>query len=230
MLDITLRPFKDRIFAPIARTVPPSVTPMHLTSAGFLCGLGACFFAAAGRSSAGLFLWLLNRVLDCLDGSVARCRGQASDMGGFADLLADFIVYSLIPISCAIGNYKQASDLHSDNKGLEFNADALFAADLFAVALLEASFHINNFVLFYTGAMIEKAKAKTTQGAKAELSTVKELTSIAMRPALVEGLESGVFFTLMLLLPNYIYILSFLMLAGVVVGTTQRIFGIITLF
>jgi hypothetical protein len=230
MLDIPLRPFKDRVFAPLARTVPSSVTPLHLTNAGFFCGLGACSFAAAGQRAPSLFLWLLNRVLDCLDGSVARCRGQTSDMGGFADLLADFIVYSLIPISCAIGNYKQASDLRTGFKALDVNADALFAADLFAVALLEASFHINNFVLFYTGAMIEKAKATTTQGAKTEPSAVKELTSIAMRPALVEGLESGVFFTLMLLLPNYIYILSFLMLAGVVVGTTQRIFGMIALF
>lgn len=61
-----------------------------------------------------------------------------------------------------------------------------------AVALLEASFHINNFVLSYIAAILEKTKASNTEKQK------RELTSVMMKPALVGGFESGLFFTAML--------------------------------
>ncbi|KAI4273163.1 MAG: hypothetical protein LQ337_004835, partial [Flavoplaca oasis] len=38
-----------------------------------------------------LLFWILNRALDCLDGALARHRGTASELGGFLDLLGDFI-------------------------------------------------------------------------------------------------------------------------------------------
>ncbi len=83
-----------------------------------------------------------------------------------------------------------------------------------AIAVVEASFHVNNFVLFYVGAVLEKRKAGMVVGAggkdgakdgdgkeaKAKVM-VKELTSVAMRPALVEGVESGIMFTVMLAWP-----------------------------
>lgn len=49
--------------------------------------------------------WLLNRALDCLDGALARHRNLQSELGGFLDLLGDFIVYALIPICVVGGNY-----------------------------------------------------------------------------------------------------------------------------
>lgn len=201
MFDIALRSLKDSAFAPLSRAIPLSVAPLHVTGLGFLSGLVACALAASGHASPSVAFWLLNRVLDCLDGALARTRGQQSDLGGFFDLLADFLVYSLIPISCALG--RPAPEAESD---------------LLAIALLEASLHVNNFVLFFTGAILEKEKGRGSA------QTVKELTSIAMRPALVEGLESGIFFTLMLLVPERVCMLSYFMLAGVIVSTGQRVY------
>ncbi len=159
-----------------------------------------------------LVFWISNRALDCVDGALARHRGQASDLGGFIDLLCDFIVYSLIPISCAVAA--------SQPDGVGANVDSQLFLWL-PVALLEATFHVNNFVLFYISAVLEKRKAKGDE------KSVKELTSVAMRPALVEGTEAGLLFTAMLAWPQHIVPLSWLMAGLVTVGITQRVFWVI---
>jgi hypothetical protein len=86
------------------------------------------------------------------------------------------------------------------------------------VAILEASFHINNFVLFYIAAVIE--------GADKEAKATKELTSLAMMPALIEGFESGLLFTAMLLLPQYILLWSWIMALLVAIGICQRVISV----
>ena len=194
MFDIQLRSLKDGIFDPCCRHIPPSISPLHITAAAFIAGLAACYLASQHSISSSLSLWLLNRALDCLDGALARHRKSASDLGGFLDLLGDFIVYSLIPVSLAI-SYPQAWD---------------------AVAVLEASFHVNNFVLFYVAAIAEKQAA-----AKGEKS--KELTSVMLRPALVEGMESGLLFTAMLAFPAHVRLLSCFMAFLVGLGICQRV-------
>ncbi|KAG7004479.1 hypothetical protein G7Y79_00025g057650 [Physcia stellaris] len=194
MFDVQLRSLKDSIFDPCCRYIPPSISPLHITAAAFVAGLTACYTASHHNIPSSLFLWLLNRALDCLDGTLARHRKSASDLGGFLDLLGDFIVYSLIPISLAI-SHPEAWD---------------------AVAVLEASFHVNNFVLFYVAAIAEKQAA-----AKGEKS--KELTSVVMKPALVEGMESGLLFTAMLAYPERLRLLAWVMAFLVGLGICQRV-------
>ena len=203
MFDITLRPLKDDLFTPLSRHIPQSITPQHITAAGLLNGLIACAFACTGYRVLSLLFWAINRSLDCLDGAVARQRNQQSDLGGFLDLLGDFIVYALIPIAVASG--AGWTGYHGS------------FADYQVVALLEASFYLNNFVLFYIAALVEKSNAQGLQRQK------EEVTSLAMRPALVEGFESGVFFTLMLAVPQYLAPLCWVMFIGVAFGTCQRV-------
>lgn len=80
--------------------------------------------------------------------------------------------------------------------------------------MLEATFHINNFVLFYIAAVV----AAKLDG---------ELTSVSMRPALVEGLESGVLFTAMFVWPAYLTELCWVMSGAVMVGVGQRVYYIV---
>jgi len=97
-------------------------------------------------------------------------------------------VYSMIPICCALDQ----SDISSlPVRGC--HSTRLWVA----VALLEASFHISNFVLFYIAAILEKTKASNTE------KQIKELTSVMMKSALVGGFESGLFFTAMLAYHQY---------------------------
>ncbi len=208
MFDITLRPLKDNLFTPISHHIPLNITPQQITLAAFLSGLISCAFACAGYILPSLVFWAVNRCLDCLDGAVARHRNQQSDLGGFLDLLGDFIVYALIPIAVALGNSRTVRKQH--------------AGDFLVVALLEASFYLNNFVLFYIAALVEKSNAEGLERQK------DEVTSLAMRPALVEGFESGVFFTLMLASPQNLVPLCWIMLVGVAFGTCQRVRWLIT--
>ena len=194
MFDIALRRQKDNVIDPIACRVPAWITPLRVTYAAFVCGLASCFAACNAAFGLALGLWLLNRFLDCLDGAVARSRSETSELGGFLDLLMDFIVYSAIPISIAIGEGKNFPSRNMDWAVL---------------AGLEASFHVNNFVLFYTAAVVAERHGK-------------ELTSVTMHPALIEGFESGVFFTAMLIWPHRLVLLSTAMMVGVLAGTVQR--------
>lgn len=194
MFDIQLRSFKDRLFDPSCHYIPHSISPLQITITAFSAGLAACYSASQHHVLLSISFWLLNRALDCLDGALARHRKAASDLGGFVDLLGDFIIYSLLPISLATGQ-PDAWD---------------------AVAMLEASIHVNNFVLFYVAAIAEKRA--TADGKKS-----KELTSLTMRPALVEGMESGILFTTMLVFPEYLRILSCFMALLVCLGICQRV-------
>lgn len=214
MFDITLRPLKDNYIDPLCAVIPRQISPLQLTFAAFICGVGSCGAAASGSTFWAVWLWMLNRLLDCLDGAVARQRGESSDLGGFLDLLSDFIIYSAIPICCAIG----LLDVHGSGGIRRW----------LAVAIVEATFHINNFVLFYVAGVAEKRKAAAaTSGPskedKAAKCNVEELTSLIMRPALVEGAESGLVFTIMLAFPARTEILCWLLAGGVIVGITQRV-------
>lgn len=224
MLDTPLRPLKDRVFNPIARLIPSFIRPLHLTFLAFLCGLASCIYATADSPATSLTFWVLNRAFDCLDGGVARLRSQQSDLGGFLDLLGDFIVYSAIPISCGLS-------------GAASEQEAIRRRGLWlAIAIVEASFHVNNFVLFYVGAVVEKrteaialAEARNESGKNTgdQKAKVKQLTSVAMRPALIEGVESAILFTIMLAWPAWTEYVCWLMAALVGVGTCQRVIWVV---
>lgn len=80
--------------------------------------------------------------------------------------------------------------------------------------MLEATFHINNFVLFYISAVV---------AAKPD----SELTSVSMRAALVEGLESGLIFTAMFVWQRYLTLLCWGMSVAVLFGIAQRVYFVV---
>ena len=96
----------DRLAAVLDR---PWVTPDRVTVLGLLVGVGAA--AAAARSSwwVALTLWLSSRLLDGVDGALARRRRRAggtcddSDAGGYLDITSDFIVYGAFVVGVALG-------------------------------------------------------------------------------------------------------------------------------
>lgn len=197
MFDIHLRAVKDRLLQPMLILVPSGVTPGQLTAAGFVFGLLACIAAATSeRPYTALSFWLANRLFDCLDGIVARNRHEESDLGAFYDLLCDFIVYSTLPIAVGLGEQAATGQI-------------LNTYDWLGIAFVEATFHVNNFVLFYCAAIAAKPERQ-------------ELTSVTMKPALMEGLESGLFFTAMLIWRSHVGLLCWMMGGLVVVGVVQR--------
>lgn len=102
MLD---RPAR-RLLAPAldavgGRLAAAGVRPLALTGAGWVAGVGACVAVGFGQWTLALVLWLLNRLLDGLDGPVARRRG-ATDLGGFLDIVADFSIYAGFVLAVAV--------------------------------------------------------------------------------------------------------------------------------
>jgi phosphatidylglycerophosphate synthase len=79
------------------------ITPDRITVAGFVAGLAAFGFIWANWMGAALFLILLNRIMDGLDGALARHTGK-TDAGGFLDICLDFIFYSLVIVGFALAD------------------------------------------------------------------------------------------------------------------------------
>jgi len=98
MLDSVLRPLIDPPLNRAARLIARSgVSANALTIAGAAVGIGAAAAIASQRYGLGLALVVLNRLLDGLDGPLARLRGS-TDFGGYLDIVCDFIFYAAIPL------------------------------------------------------------------------------------------------------------------------------------
>jgi len=72
-----------------------------LTGVGWLVGVGACVAVSQRQWMIALVAWLANRVIDGLDGALARQRG-VTDLGGYLDLLADFSIYAGFVVALAL--------------------------------------------------------------------------------------------------------------------------------
>lgn len=74
-----------------------------LSFTGFALGLAAAAAIATQHFMAGLVLLLLSRLMDGLDGAVARAS-QPTDRGGFLDITLDFLFYAAIPLAFAMAD------------------------------------------------------------------------------------------------------------------------------
>lgn len=189
MVDRQLRPTKQRLLRRIVHAigdVPPSV----LTLAGFLAGLVAVAAAFQGATGSALAWWLLNRLVDGLDGEVARHWSRQSDLGGYLDLLADFTVYALLPLA--------------------LTASHPMAAAWVALAWMLAAFYLNAGSWMLLSALLEKRRTAA--------ATRRETTSVGMPAGLIEGTETALLITAFLLAPQHLAFLFGL--TAVLVGVT----------
>lgn len=102
MLDSKLRALIDPPLGVIGRTLAGAgVTANALTFSGLFLGLGGAVAIAYGQLALGLVLIGANRLLDGLDGSVARVRGP-TPLGGYFDIVADFAFYVSVPLGFGV--------------------------------------------------------------------------------------------------------------------------------
>jgi phosphatidylglycerophosphate synthase len=103
MLDSRIRPFIDPPLSACARVVSSyGIHANIVTAAGFLIAL-LCFFTLSLQMYGLAILFIfLNRCLDGLDGAVARING-ATDLGGYLDIVSDFIFYAGVVFFFALG-------------------------------------------------------------------------------------------------------------------------------
>jgi phosphatidylglycerophosphate synthase len=162
--------------------------------AAFGAGVAAAAVAARGQYGAGLLCWALNRVLDGLDGVLARATGRQTDFGGYLDTLLDFLVYALVPLGLVVGRPSLPVAL--------------------AALVLLAAFYVNAASWMYLSALLERrAQGAALRG---------EQTSVTMPGGLVAGSETILFYALFFLMPGNLAPLFLVMAALVGVTVVQR--------
>lgn len=98
MFDARLRPLIDPPLNAMGRILARSgITANQVTLAGMAVGLGASAAIADRRFWLALGLVIVSRLLDGLDGAVARATTK-SDFGGYLDIVCDFAFYVSVPV------------------------------------------------------------------------------------------------------------------------------------
>lgn len=175
MFDHVLRLLKDRWFAPLARALGPAVPPNLISLVALVVGLGSAVAVARGADALALALWIANRLLDGLDGSVARVHHGHRDFGGYLDILLDFVVYAAIPVGMVLATPAREQAV--------------------AGVVLLASFFVNAASWMYLAAVLERRSSGATARG--------ELTTVTMPPGVIAGTETFAFYAAFLLLPQW---------------------------
>lgn len=145
-----------------------------MTVLGFGFGVTACVSAMTHYYIIAFICLLINRLFDGLDGAVARANNNASDFGGYLDIVLDFFIYAGFPFLFAVGLN---------------NTPDLMASSFVIFAIVTTG------VSFLAYAIIAAKRDMTTahQGKK----------SFYFSNGLMEGTETIIFMLLLCLVPQY---------------------------
>lgn len=107
MLDSTLRPLIDRPLTAAGRKLAHrGLSAGAVTGGGLVVGILAAAAIALQAYWLGFVLILVNRLLDGLDGAVARAT-QPTDVGGYLDIAVDYVFYAGVPLAFALADPSQ---------------------------------------------------------------------------------------------------------------------------
>ncbi len=104
MLDAKLRPLIDPPLNAAGRWLAARGASANAVSvAGILVGLSAAAAITLHQFGLAFALILLGRLLDGLDGAVARATAKTA-FGGYLDIVGDFIFYVSVPVGFALAS------------------------------------------------------------------------------------------------------------------------------
>lgn len=175
--------FRKSIFGPFDELggylARQGVSANLVTFYGFLIGVSGLIQITIGNLKLALFLILLNRIFDALDGAIAR-KTKLTSFGGFLDISLDFIIYAGVPFSFAVYNPGQ---------------------NAFACCFLCFSYigPITTFLAYAIIAAKNQVKPNTDQG-------IKSFYYVA---GICEGSETIIAMVLMLLFPNLVPVICY---------------------
>ncbi|MBU2870089.1 CDP-alcohol phosphatidyltransferase family protein [Colwellia sp. E2M01] len=108
MLDKFITPVIKPLLTPVVALLHQrNVTADQITFYGFLVGMLALPLLAFQLWYWALSAVIVNRILDGLDGALARYAKQSSSAGGFLDITLDFLFYAAIPLGFILANPEQ---------------------------------------------------------------------------------------------------------------------------
>lgn len=200
MLDARLRPVLAGPLEAATRLIDRRwITPDGLTLAGLVIGMGSAAAAALQWWAVAAVLWLLSRVADGLDGTLARRRARrsgaaGSHAGGFLDITADFVVYGSTVVGVAIG------------------ATAAFDAPWWPFLLVLLAYYINGTAFLAFSSIAERADRRLDDG-----------RSLSFLGGLAEATETILVHTLWLIVPQWAAPIAVGWAVVVGISATQRI-------
>ncbi len=205
MLDAPARRLLDRPLSEVARVLDRAyVSPNGLTLLGLVTGLASAAAAAAQLWWWALGLWLLSRVMDGLDGPLARrrraaevdstARSPTSEAGGFLDITADFVAYGATVVGVAVG------------------ATAQYDADWLPFLLVLLAYYVNGTAFLAFSSIAERTGRQREDG-----------RSLSFLGGLAEGTETIAVHSLWLVVPAHAGVIALVWAAVVGVSATQRI-------
>ena len=192
MLDGKLRALADPILTVLARHIGRYAGADAISAIGLGFGLAGVGLIAAGWPGWALAGLALSRLCDGLDGAIAR-QTQATDQGGYIDIVFDFIFYGAWPLAFAF-------------------ADP--AANALAAAVLLFAFYVNGASFLAFAALA--AKRGMGEGARGP-------KSLYFTSGLAEGSETIAVFAAMCLWPQHFAGLAWGFAALCVVTAASRI-------
>ena len=179
MFDARIRPLIDPPLNAAGRRLAAwRISANAVTVLGFVLGMVGVVLIALGAPLTGLAVIIVSRIADGLDGAVARAT-RTTDVGGFLDIVLDFIFYGAVPLAFAI---------------LDPGQNALPAA------VLLLSYFANGTTFLAYAIMAEKRDLETeAQGVK----------SLYYMSGLAEGGETILAIVLFCLFPAYFPIIAY---------------------
>lgn len=200
MLDRPVRALLERPVNALAAALDrPGITPDGLTVAGLVLGLASAVAAALQLWALALVLWLVSRVIDGLDGALARRRradGRVtsdSEAGGFLDITADFVVYGATVLGVALG------------------ATAAFDAPWQPFAAVLLAYYVNGAAFLAFSSIAERTGRRIDDG-----------RSLSFLGRIAEGTETIVVHSLWLIVPFWAWQLAVVWAVFVGISAVQR--------
>ncbi len=162
--------------------------------------VGSLFFALSmfvglwrGWFVFALIVAVCNRIMDGLDGSIARISNTKSVSGGFLDIVIDYVFYAAVPLGMAF---------YSPNRFAIIGSVVLFTYTLSGVTFMASS----------------SAAAKLSLR-----STAFSQKSIYYPINLIEGGETIIFSFLVCIIPQYFFVLGLIMALSIMCSLPFRI-------
>ena len=194
MLDQTLREYKDYPFKILPKSITSKISPNIVTLVAFGVAAICIYFIIKGNFTLGLLFWIINRIVDGLDGHIARTNNKKTDFGGFLDTSLDLLTYA--GIICAFSFVFATS-----------------SSIVITGVLLIALFYVNIGQLFMLSAIIEKQNKK-----------LMHMTTLYMPISIVEGFETILLYSLFFIFPEKILELWTLFIILMILNIFQRFY------
>ena len=197
MLDKKANEILKNILIPISRILLKlNIKPDHITFFGLFVGFCSFVFLSFGMTNIALILFLINRILDGIDGTMARLS-KKTDLGGYYDIVCDFFIYAIIP----------------------FGFILLDKENCLSMAFLLTTFLGTCSTFLTTAWIFEKNKIKI------DIKTTNP-KSFYYSVGLIEGTETILFFVLMFLFYEFAYLLAWILSFLCIITSLLRVLNV----